>query len=279
MTVQTARQPKGVPVGGQFAATAHAEPDTVLAPAISVPSSPALFGLVYEDRLSNAERRGYSREALEQSLEGDFFEVVHDAEDRKAILDEADRDDSVDKAIDRIEDSGIQAHHFGAALARELKDIRQARLAVESHYVPTASETFEAVAAHIAGPAENYDKALRETFPHIPEQWFSQMMQNHALQPESWQRRELYKIAVANERVAAGTVARPEVSAEENPHFTSHPVSALESRIDALIVAGGDPSAENNIRYLANEEGEGYGTVNIKAFARLRLGARRPAAG
>lgn len=272
----TTRQPKGIPVGGQFAATAHAEPDTVLsAPAISVPSAPSLYRLAYEDRPSNAERRSYGRQALEESLEGDFFHAVHDEDARTGIRAEADRDDSVDRAIDRIQGSGIPAHHFGAAVARELKGIRAQRLAVESHYVPTADSTFEAAAKHITGPAEAYREVLAATFPNIPEQWTEQLMLNHKLQPEAWQRRELHKVAVSNEMVAAGNAARPEVSADENPHFTSHPVTALESRIDALILAGGDPAAEHNVRYLADTEGDGYGTANIKAFARIRLGARR----
>lgn len=273
----TARQPKGVPVGGQFAPDTHAEPELTLAaaPPISVPSNPQWFKLVYEDRPSNGERRSYARIALEESLAGDDFSVVHDDTARAEILVEAERDDSVDRATDRIGRSGIQAHQFGAATARELKTIRERRLAVESHYVPTADATFEAAAAKIGASAEEYRRTLEETFPHVGEEWYGQMMTNHALQPESWQRRELHKMASVNERNAALKAPRPEVSEEENPDFTSHPVTALESRIDGLISHRGDPTDAANIRYLAHEEGASYGTLFIKEFAEKRLQAWR----
>jgi hypothetical protein len=272
----TARQPKGVPVGGQFAATAHAEPDLALpAPVISVPSDPQWFKLVYEDRPSNGERRSYARIALEESLAGDDFEVVHDEAARKEIRAEAERDDSMDKATDRIRSSDVQAHQFGAATARELKSIRERRLAVESHYVPTAEATFETAAAKIGSSAEVYRRTLEATFPHVGEEWYGPMMQNHELQPESWQRRELRKLAVANERNAALKAPRPEVTEDENPNFTSHPVTHLESRIDGLISHRGDPTDAANLRYLALEEGDGYGSVFIKKFAEKRLAAWR----
>jgi hypothetical protein len=276
----TARQPKGVPVGGQFAATAHAEPDMALpasdaAPAISVPSDPHWFKLVYEDRPSNGERRSYARIALEESLAGDDFDVVHDEAARKDIRAEAERDDSVDKATDRIRRSDIKAHQFGAATARELKDIRERRLAVESHYVPTADATFEAAAAKIGSSADEYRRTLEATFPHVGEEWYGPMMQNHELQPESWQRGQLRKLAIVNERNAALKAPRPEVSEAENPDFTTHPVTLLESRIDGLISHRGDPTDAANVRYLANDAGEGYGTVFIKEIAEQRLRAWR----
>lgn len=275
----TARQPKGVPVGGQFAATAHAEPDMALAapaaPPISVPSDPKWFKLVYEDQPSNGERRSYARIALEESLAGDDFSIVHEEDSRKEIRAEAERDDSVDRATDRIRRSGIKAHQFGAATARELKTIREHRLAVESHYVPIADDTFETAAAKIGASAEEYRRTLEETFPHVSEEWYGPMMENHRLQPESWQRGQLRNLASVNERNAALKAPRPEVGEAENPDFTSHPVTPLESRIDGLIAHRGDPTDEANIRYLANEEGAGYGTVFIKEFARQRLQAWR----
>lgn len=275
--MSTNRQPKGVPVGGQFAATAHAEPGTVLAePAISVPSSPELYRLAFEDSPSNAERRGYGRQALEQSLDGDDFDVVHDEAAKEGIREEAQRDDSVDRALYRVLEAKTPAHHFGAAMARELKTVRDHRLKVESHYVPRAQATFDAVAPAINGSAEDYRKALQEVFPHVGDTWYDAMLAHHGVQPESWQRRELYKLAVANEMLAASKAPRPEVGEDDNPHFTSHPVTPLESRIDGLIFRHGDPTDENNIRYLAHsDEGAGYGTVHIKRFARLRLAAYR----
>lgn len=278
MTVKTAsRQPKGIPVGGQFAATHHAEPGTVLEPAvISVPSDPGLYRLVYEDRPSNAERRDYGRQALDQSLEGDFFNVVHDEDTQGGIRNEAERDDAMDRALDRIGRSETKPHQFGAAVARELAGIRAKRLAVESHYVPTSQDTFETAAAKISASPEEYRRTLEEVFPHVPEAWYETMLQNQRLQPEGWQRGELYKVACANERVAATLAPRPEVTEEENPDFTSHPVTPLESRIDALITLHGDPTSENNVRFLADsDEGVNYGTVNIKITGRQRLAAWR----
>lgn len=272
------RQPRGIPAGGQFAPTAHAEPALTLAsvtPPISVPSDPQWFKLVYEDQPSNGERRSYARLAMEESLAGDDFSIVHDEEARKEIRAEAERDDSVDKATSRIKAADIGAHQFGAATARELKTIREHRLAVESYYVPTADDTFEAAAAKIGSSPEEYRRALEETFPHVGEEWYGQMLKNQALQPEGWQRKELHKLATVNERQAALKAPRAEVSEAENPDFTSHPVTALESRIDGLISHRGDPTDDANVRYLANEEGAGYGTVFIKQFGRQRLSAWR----
>jgi hypothetical protein len=66
------------------------------------------------------------------------------------------------------------------------------------------------------------------------------------------------------------------VSAEENEDFSTHPVTALESKIDGLIRVHGDPTMEENIRYLANsDEGRHYGTVNIKILGRARQQAFR----
>ncbi|MET4144143.1 hypothetical protein [Arthrobacter sp. UYCo732] len=272
----TARQPKGVPTGGQFAPDTHAEPGLSLSAAvISVPSNPEWYKLVYEDRPSNGERRSYTRTALEESLAGDFFNAVHDEETSRGIRAEAERDDSVDRATDRIRHSDIKPHQFGAAAARELKTIRERRLARESHYVPTAEDTFEIAAAHIGSSPEEYRRTLEATFPHVGEEWYGPMLTNQQLQPESWQRRELHKLAVANECSAALKAPRPEVSETDNPDFISHPVTALETRIDGLISHRGDPTDEANVRYLANEVGAGYGTVFIKEFARKRLQAWR----
>jgi len=274
------RIPKGIRTAGQFAATAHAEPDLTLAaqalvPHISVPSDPQWFRLVYEDRPSNGERRSYARTAMEESLAGDDFNIVHDEAARQEIRAEAERDDSVDRATSRIGHSDTKAHQFGAAMARGLKTIRERRLAVESHFVPTAGDTYETAAAKIGSSAEEYRRTLEETFPHVGEEWYGQMMKNQQLQPESWQRRELQNMAMVNERNAALKAPRPEVREDENPDFTSHPVTALESRIDGLIAHRGDPLDAANLRYLAHEEGAGYGSVFIKQFAKQRLQAWR----
>ncbi|WP_422758996.1 hypothetical protein [Paenarthrobacter sp. C1] len=276
----TARQPKGMPVGGQFAATSHAEPGATLAgpavtPPISVPSDARWFKLVYEDRPSNGERRSYARIALEESLAGDDFNAVHDEAERETIRAEAERDDSVDAATDRIRHSNTKPHQFGAAVARELMGIRERRLAVESHYVPTAEATFAAAAAKIGASADEYRRTLEEMFPHVSEEWFVPMMEHHRLQPESWQRGQLKNLAIVNERNASLFAHRPEVSEEENPNFRTHPVTPLESRIDGLIAHRGDPTDPANVRYLANDAGAGYGTVFIKQIAEQRLQAWR----
>lgn len=275
-----ARQPKGVPSGGQFAAATHAESSLSLgasasAVVMSVPSNPQWFRLVYEDRPAHEERRSYARTALRESLDGDMFNVVHDEDEAQGILAEAERDDSVDHATRKIRDSDTPAHQFGAAMARELDTIRARRLAVESHYVPAAADTLDAAAAHLGDSAQDYQEALRDIFPHADEQWHAQMLKNHQSQPEQWQRRELSKMAVLNERNAALKAARPEVDEAENANFTSHPVTPLESRIDALIAHRGDPTEDANIRYLSHDAGDGYGTVFIKEFAEQRLRAWR----
>jgi hypothetical protein len=240
-----------------------------------VPSDPQWFKLVYEDRPSNGERRSYARIALEESLAGDDFNVVHDEAEQEEIRAEAERDDSMDRATDRIRRSDTKPHQFGAATARELKTIREHRLAIESHYVPTAEATFETAAAKIGASAEEYRRTLEETFPHVGEEWFEPMMEHHRLQPESWQRGQLKNLAIVNERNAALKAPRPEVSEDENPDFRTHPVTLLETRIDGLISHRGDPTDPANVRYLANDAGAGYGTVFIKEIAKQRLAAWR----
>lgn len=81
---------------------------------------------------------------------------------------------------------------------------------------------------------------------------------------------------MANERIAAALVERPEVPETENPLFRTHPRTDLESRIDAFIAANGDPAREDSVRYLARtDEGEHYGTVNIRLTAAARKKAYR----
>lgn len=274
----TARQPKGVPAGGQFAATAHAEPATRLgdaAASISVPCDPSLHRLVYEDRLSNGERRSYARQALDESLERDDFNVVHTEEAEAGIREEADRDDSVDRALSLIGERDIAPARFGAELARELESIRGRRLARESHYVPTRQALFDRIAPHIEDTPEDYEAALKEVFPHAGPIWYEAMLRNQKYQPVRAQRDELAKMAVVGERDLALRAPRPEVSEDENPDFTSHPVNALESKIDALISVRGDPTDEANINYLAHDVGDGYGRLFIRQFAEVRLAAWR----
>jgi hypothetical protein len=271
-----AHKPAGIPEGGQFTAVAHSEevPSLGAGPIIRMPSQPALHDLIYNDRPSNEERRHYGRKVIEQVLEGDDFNVVFSEEDKAAIREEAERDDSLDRALEK---EWSTPHHLGDALARDLAETRKKRLAVEKHYVPTDEDTFHAAATHIKDSPEEYRKAVEEALPYLGSQWMEALMRNHELQPEDWQRRELSKAATINEAAAAFAAERPIVSEEENPNFTSHPVSALESRIDGLIAHRGDPTCDENLRYLASMEGAGYGTENIKILARKRLAAWRHA--
>lgn len=271
-----AHKPAGIPEGGQFTAVAHSDevPTLAAAPVIRVPSERSLHDLIYNDRPSNEERRHYGRKAIEQVLEGDDFNVVFSDEDKEAIRAEAERDDSLDRALDK---EWSTPHHLGDALARDLAETRKKRLAVEQHYVPSADDAFHAAAVHIKDSPEEYRKAVKEAMPYLPAHWMKALMRNHELQPEEWQRRELAKAAQVNELAAAFAAERPTVSEEENPNFTSHPVSALESRIDGLIFRRGDPTCDENLRYLASTEGAGYGTENIRSLARKRLAAWRHA--
>lgn len=271
-STKPAHKPGGTPDGGQFAATAHSDLVPELGVPIRIPSDPSLHAAIYADRPSNAERRGYGRRAIEQVLEGDDFNVIFSEEARAGIREEAARDDAMDRALGKNWDT---PHHLGDALARELAALREKRLAIESHYVPTSADTFEAAAAHITGTPEEYRTAIREAMPHLPEHWVDGLLALQAQQPESWQRDQLSKAATANEMAAALNADHPEVSEEENPNFTSHPVCPLESRIDGLIFHRGDPTCEQNIRFLAGMEGAGYGTVNIKILAKKRLAAWR----
>lgn len=272
MTFKPAHKPGGTPDGGQFTATAHSDAVPALEPLIRIPSDPSLHRAIYEDRPSNAERRGYGRRAIEQVLEADDFNVVYSEDAKAAIRDEAERDNAMDRALGRNWDT---PHHLGDALARELASLREKRLAVESHYIPTSEDTFHAAAAHISDTPEGYRKAILEAMPNLPDHWVDALLLHQTQQPESWQRDQLAKAAVFNEMATSIQIERPTVTEDENPHFTSHPVTALESRIDGLIYHRGDPTDDQNIRFLAGMEGNGYGTVNIKILAKRRLAAWR----
>jgi hypothetical protein len=277
MTTHTFDSAKHPRIGdGTFTAVTHPEGPTLAAPQIHVPSDPSLHALVFEDRLSNGERRAATRQAVEQALDGDDFNVVYTEEQQAGIRKEMDRDDSTDRVIRHLERNKCRPHQFGSEAAGHFNALHEHRTAVESHYVPTAEATYEAAAAHISGTPEAYRAALQEHLPHLPAEWHDTLLQHQRQQPESWQRDQLYKVAVSNERVAAAKAPRPEVSVEENEDFRTHPVTALESRIDGLIRVNGDPTMEENIRYLANsEEGRHYGTVNIKIIGAARQQAYR----
>lgn len=277
MTNQTFDSAKHPRIGdGTFTAVTHPEGPSLTAPAIHIPSDTALHRLVFEDRLSNGERRGATRQAVEQALEGDDFNMIYSEDQHAGIRKEMARDDSTDRVIHHLRVNPCPAHQFGSIAAGHFNSLHEHRTAVESHYVPTAESTYEAAAAHIKDTPEVYRAALEEHLPHLPAEWHDVMMKHHALQPEGWQRNELYKLAVTNERAAAEKAPRPEVSEEENEDFRTHPVTPLESKIDGLVRVHGDPTLEENVRYLANsDEGRHYGTVNIKIIGAARQKAFR----
>lgn len=265
----------GVPAGGQYAPALHDEAALQLeTPPIRIPTNTALHRAIFEDQPSNAERRGLAREAVDQVLENDDFDVVRDAATKDAVRAEAARDDSMDRALTVAADAA--PHHLGDELATALKAIRDRREAIESHYTRGRQDLYEEIAPHIADAPEEYESALKRVFPHAGPIWYEAMLRNQRLQPVHAQLRELSNMAVVGERDLALRAERPVVSEAENPNFTSHPVNALESAIDGLISHRGDPTCEQNIRYLAHHAGgSGYGTAFIRQFAELRLSAWR----
>lgn len=76
MTENTARQPKGIPVGGQFAATAHSEADLSLSPH---PTGPAtLAELIAQRDLSRErfERLDEQRDALDRMVQAQSIKTL-----------------------------------------------------------------------------------------------------------------------------------------------------------------------------------------------------------
>lgn len=90
----TARQPRGIPVGGQFAATTHAEPAAELhSPAgVHARTHEALVG----DQLNSTQEAQAARDAIYESLTAGEF-----GGDAIAVRDLADDDRLVRLAVDR----------------------------------------------------------------------------------------------------------------------------------------------------------------------------------
>lgn len=273
MTTQNRVKP-GVPAGGQYTAADHAEGVVSLeATRIRIPSDPALHRAIYQDNPSNAERRSYGRKAIEQVLEGDDFNVVYSDDAKAGIREEAARDDSMDRVLGK---EWSTPHRLGDALAGELIAIRAKRLAVESHYVTNRQDLYDAAVAHLNDGPADYEAALKRIFPHAGPIWYERTLSARSQQTAPAQKRELSHMAIVAERDLVLHADRPEVTVEENPNFTSHPVCALESAIDGLIFHRGDPTCDENVRYLANTDGgSGYGNVFIRQIAEKRLAAWR----
>lgn len=76
MTENTARQPKGIPVGGQFAATAHSEADLSLSPTPA--GAPTLAALIVQRDLSRErfERLDEQRDALDRMVQAQSIKTL-----------------------------------------------------------------------------------------------------------------------------------------------------------------------------------------------------------
>lgn len=114
---------------GKFGEQTHAEPALRL---VSVTADPRWSRLVYEDHPAPEEARQYARIALDDAL-GDDFGAAFTAEEREIVLEEAERDDRMDEAIDRLGDAikanpdGYRHQVFGTEIGRLLLDGRAAR--------------------------------------------------------------------------------------------------------------------------------------------------------
>lgn len=86
MSESTARQPKGIPAGGQFAATSHTEPDLSLASAEGAPAATGAAAIIasngspvslrfvnYDDRLT--------REQMSMILAGQWNDAENDVDE------------------------------------------------------------------------------------------------------------------------------------------------------------------------------------------------------
>lgn len=123
MTTITARQPKGIPVGGQFAATAHAEPSAALHQPLSVHERTHIELL--GDQLNTHEEARAAREAISESLVAGQF-----GEDSLAVRDLAEDDRLVRLAVDRYvttehnEPGAFKPEDAGYRLGRLLVDLQ-----------------------------------------------------------------------------------------------------------------------------------------------------------
>ena len=123
MTTITARQPKGIPVGGQFAATTHAEPATQLYTPMSVHERTHV-GLV-GDQFNSIEEAQAARDAIHESLTAGEF-----GGDALAVHDLAKDDRLVRLAVDRYvtteynEPGAFKPEDTGHRLGRLLIDLQ-----------------------------------------------------------------------------------------------------------------------------------------------------------
>jgi hypothetical protein len=118
-TITAARQPKGIPVGGQFAPTTHAEPGTLLTTPLGVheQTHTDLFG----DQLNSQDEAAAARAAIYDAMTaGDF------GGDAIRVRDLADDDRlAVDRYVttEHNEPGAFQPEDTGHRLGRLLVDL------------------------------------------------------------------------------------------------------------------------------------------------------------
>lgn len=145
MTINATRQPKGIPVGGQFAATAHAEPSAVLAVnhpfeglvdelletlerdrrALRASSHAVAHESIISDVLTTNEEQRVARSAVQEALiSGDF------GADTAKVRDLVRDDRLVRQAVDRYvvtesqEPGSYRPEEAGHRLGRILIDLQ-----------------------------------------------------------------------------------------------------------------------------------------------------------
>ncbi|MET4143772.1 hypothetical protein [Arthrobacter sp. UYCo732] len=122
-TITAARQPKGIPLGGQFAATTHAEPGAVLAAPRRIHEQAHLD--LMGDRLTPEEESSTARAAIHEAMAGGDF-----GEDGIAVRDLASDDRFVRLAVDRYvvtesqEPGTLRPEDAGYRLGRILLDLQ-----------------------------------------------------------------------------------------------------------------------------------------------------------
>ncbi|WP_427019398.1 hypothetical protein ACQCSX_22155 (plasmid) [Pseudarthrobacter sp. P1] len=126
MTTTATRQPKGIPVGGQFAATTHAEPAATLpAPVQTATVHERVHADLLGDRLNPQEEARAAREAIDEALDtGDL------GADGAQVCDLSHDDRLVRLAVDRYVVTGRD--HLGE-LPPEKTGYRLGRLLLELH--------------------------------------------------------------------------------------------------------------------------------------------------
>lgn len=268
------RQPEGIPTGGQFAADRKSEPAGTLSTQESVFGTDFAAGVkdalgentssyarAFLDHSEKLTELGYTHEDFPYSYSGASTIAKYNISPERF---RAGRlflsSDSFEKLPHIMRDHALNA------------TTEQLRRGIPDQPVPQDKASVAAAleAAHELSPDE-YATVLDEQLPFLSKGWREPLMNNHRGQPKGWALREVRKAAIANERLYALTLDRPEAPAGHP--FTTEPVSDLERDIDRELLAGGDPNSM--VDMFKNSSGEGYGTLNIRPIAHARNDARR----